>query len=483
MEHILALSVDGGKKLQVTISVEGGSSWEEQLSAPLKEVLTWVFQAVLEAEDRAFQAVVPAAWRNVGRESRTIVTAVGEVMARRRVYRDEHGHRRKPLDEALGLEPYQRMSWAVQGMAAHLATHVTYRDAGAVLGRVLDTSISRTRVQRAVWRVGTELAEAEGELRKRVFGQGEAMAGGRIPAQCLYAEVDGIWLALQREKRRRVEARLGVFYTGKEPLGKGRHRLRDRVCLLRLAPEGQAWQEDLLLKAHQTFDFGSVRRLVLGGDGAGWVRNSLNRFEMPVIYQMDRYHLFRAAREIGGTASQRAVELTRQACQVGWAGIREEIASLLRQGPPSTREKVSRWANYLRQHADGLIDYRIRLGLDQQQYPSLGAIEGNVDKRIAHRMKGQGKSWRLPGAQAMLALLQHQEALAHGAFKSKGTRTQPSASRKHSQPRRTQQRDAGAWLAATLPVLHGCAEGRPWVQYLKRRIHDEPALPVAYALP
>ena len=483
MEHIVTLLVNGRKEQEVTVGLGAETSWEEQLSVSLKELLARGVQVMLEAEDAALQAEASPGWRNLGRESRVVATVVGEVTVRRRVYRDEDGQRRKPLDEELGLEPYQRMSWGVQGMAAYLATHVTYRDASAVLSRVLDTSISRTRVQRAVWRVGTELAEAEEEQRERVFGQGEALTAGTIPAEWLYAEVDGILLALQREARRRAEARVGLFYTGKESLGKGRHRLKDRVCVLRLKPEAQDWQEDLLLKAYQTFDFKGVRRLVLGGDGAGWVRSSLDRFEMSVIYQLDRYHLFRAARDVGGAPSRRAVELTQQACQVGWEGVQGEIASLLRQASPSAREKLQRWAGYLREHADGLIDYRIRLGLDELSFPSLGAIEGNVDKRVAHRMKGQGKSWRLTGARAMLALLQHQEALAHTVYRSGRARKQPLTAREHSQPRRTPPRDTSAWLAATLPVLHSCAEGRPWVQYLKRVIQGEPPLPVAYALP
>jgi Uncharacterised protein family (UPF0236) len=481
MEHIVTLVVDGRKEQEVTICLGAGTAWEEQVTTLLKGILAKGVQALLEAEDAALQAETSPGWRNLGRESRVVVTAVGEVTVRRRVYRDEDGQRRKPLDEELGLEPYQRMSWGVQGMTAHLATHATYRDTSAVLSRVLDTSISRTRVQRAVWRVGTELAEAEAEQREGVFGRGEAMVAGTIPAEWLYAEVDGILLALQREERRRVEARVGILYTGKESLGKGRHRLTDRVCVLRLKPEAQDWQEDLLLKAHQTFDFKSVQRLVLGGDGAGWVRNSLDRFEMSVIYQLDRYHLFRAAREVGGALGQRAVELTRRVCLVGWEGIEMEVVSLLHEASPSARVKLQRWADYLREHADGLIDYRIRLGLDQLSYPSLGAIEGNVDKRIAHRMKGQGKSWRLPGARAMLALLEHQEALAHGVFRSE--RTPRPTVQEHVLPKRPRQRDDGAWLAATLPVLHGCAEGRPWVQYLKRLIQGEPPLPVAYARP
>jgi hypothetical protein len=52
-------------------------------------------------------------------------------------------------------------------------------------------------------------------------------------------------------------------------------------------------------------------------------------------------------------------------------------------------------------HQDGLLDLECR-GYSLPVH--LGAIEGNVDKLVVHRMKGTDCSWRLPGVRAMLAL-------------------------------------------------------------------------------
>lgn len=45
------------------------------------------------------------AWKNIGTEKRCILTKTGHISYRRHIYRDEQGHRRKPFDELLHLQP------------------------------------------------------------------------------------------------------------------------------------------------------------------------------------------------------------------------------------------------------------------------------------------------------------------------------------------------------------------------------------------
>ena len=85
-------------------------------------------------------------------------------------------------------------------------------------------------------------------------------------------------------------------------------------------------------------------------------------------------------------------------CDVGRGG----------EDTPSLEESC----RYLLRNVEELVDCRIRLGLKEEEHPGLGAIEGNVDKLVVQRMKGRGRSWRLAGAKAMLALCRHRTALA-----------------------------------------------------------------------
>jgi hypothetical protein len=72
--------------------------------------------------DRQMSEEVPKGWRNVGTESRWVISSVGEIHYTRRIYQDGQKRRRKPVDELLGLEKKGRMSRRVREMGSYLAS-------------------------------------------------------------------------------------------------------------------------------------------------------------------------------------------------------------------------------------------------------------------------------------------------------------------------------------------------------------------------
>ncbi|MEA3327239.1 MAG: UPF0236 family protein, partial [Chloroflexota bacterium] len=73
-----------------------------------------LYGAILQEIDEEIQKVVPDTWENLGREERQVVTCVGAIPFKRRVYKDEAGERRKILDEIIGLDRYSRYSSSVK---------------------------------------------------------------------------------------------------------------------------------------------------------------------------------------------------------------------------------------------------------------------------------------------------------------------------------------------------------------------------------
>jgi hypothetical protein len=55
----------------------------------------------------------------------------------------------------------------------------------------------------------------------------------------------------------------------------------------------------------------------------------------------------------------------------------------------------------------GLRDYRLEV--DGDGLEGLGAIEGDVDKLVANRMKKRGMNWTIKGAQRMARLISLRE--------------------------------------------------------------------------
>lgn len=334
--------------------------------------------------------------------------------------------------------------------------------------------MSRTRIGRMAWAMGQEWIAVEQAERQALFGRGEAPPAGQVPASMLYLEADGVWISLQREARRKAEVRVGTMYTGKQRCAAGRNRLLDKTSLARLVQDSDAWEELLLGRADRVYDLAGTQQVIVGGDGGAWVQHSADRFELPSTYPLDRFHLYREARRAAPGTGSGLLDLVHRATQAGLEAVEEELRALIRAAPSGgPQERLLKFYGYMRDNADGILDYRRQLGLDCTKYPSLGAIEGNVDKLVVQRMKGRGKSWRLAGAQAMLALCEHRSELASLALPV----PMPSQRKAIVAPRRRRQQREEIWLQGGVPAIHGSAENHPWAKRLARQVHGQARIP------
>ena len=422
-----------------------------------------VLDGVIQVLDDRIARNVPAGWRNVGTEKRWIVSSLGVVHYKRRIYQDEQRRRRKPVDDLLGMQPYGRMSGRVQEMGASLASSGTYRLAADQLSYLAKTAISPSTLQRMVWSVGNRIADGEEAERRRIFEAGEPLEGGKIPAPVLYGESDGVWVHLQREQRRSTEVRVAILSTGRKQVGKDRYRLENKHCVTAIGLNTERWQEHILREAHLAYDLTQTRILISGGDGNPWVRHSFERMDLPQQFVLDRFHLHRAARRAyqDRDTAQRVVSRLRQE---GFDAVSPELKQHIAQAEGRRRKLLTDFYHYVRNHQDGLLDLEYRPCL----LPAcLGAIEGNVDKLVVHRMKGRGCSWRLPGVRAMLALCRHADQLRSQAYRYIPLQIPPKTYR----TRQFLEVEYSETIQACMPVFHGPHQNRPWVRSLHQLIY------------
>jgi hypothetical protein len=414
---------DGSVAISITIKVEDVvmefqekvpiDAVEESVNSLSTGLGQQVLQGVIRVLDDRIARHVPADWRNVGTEMRWMVSSLGAVRYRRRVYQDEQRRRRKPVDDLLGLVRYGRMSGRVQEMGASLASSGTYRLASDQLSYLIKVPITATSLQRMVWRVGNRIADGEEAERRRVFEGGDALEGGKIPAPVLYGESDGVWVHLQREERRSTEVRVAILSTGRKQVGKDRFRLENKHCVTAIGLNSEMWQEQILREAHLVYDLSQTRILISGGDGNQWVRHSFERMELPQEFVLDRFHLQRAARRAYQDKSTARRMVTRLR-QEGFPAVAPELKQHIQQAEGNPQKLLLEFYRYVRNNQDGLLDLEYRAC----SLPAcLGAIEGNVDKLVVHRMKGRGCSWRLPGVRAMLALCRNADQLRSNAYR------------------------------------------------------------------
>jgi hypothetical protein len=422
-----------------------------------------VLQGVIHVLDDRLAQSVPSEWRNVGTETRWMVSSLGAVRYKRRVYQDEQQRRRKPIDDLFDLPRYGRMSGRVKEMGSSLACSGTYRLAADQLSYLTKTPISPSALQRMVWSVGNRIADGEDAERRRIFEQGEQHEGGKIAAPVLYGESDGVWVHLQREKKRSTEVRVAILSTGRKQVGKDRYRLENKCCLTAIGLDSEMWQEHILREAHLAYDLSQTRILICGGDGNQWVRHSFDRMELPQHFILDRFHLLRAARRAYQDRGE-ARRVVSRLRQEGFEAVSPELKQHIQQAEGQKRKLLLDFYQYLHHNQDGLLDLQYRAC----SFPTyLGAIEGNVDKLVVHRMKGRGCSWRLPGVRAMLALCRNADQLRSQAYRYLPIQTPPRTY--HT----LQQLDVeyAETAQGSMPVFQGPHQNRPWVKSLHRLIY------------
>lgn len=464
---------EGSVPISITIKVENGvieinheipiEGMEEYLHSMTMEIGQQVLGEVIQVLDDRIAQNVPADWENVGTEKRWMVSSLGAVHYKRRIYQDEQQRRIKPVDAMLGIEPYGRMSAKVKEMGSSLASSETYRLAASQLSYLIKTPVSHSSLQRMVWAVGNRIADGEDAERKRVFEEGASLEGGKIPAPVLFGESDGVWVHLQREKRRSTEVRVAILSTGRKQIGKDRFRLENKRCLTMVGMDSQAWQEHVLREAYATYDLAQTSMMICGGDGNPWVRHTFDRMGVPQYYLLDRFHLQQAARRAfqNREDARRIVSRLRQET---FDAVVPEFKNLIQQTQGKKLKLLLEFYRYVQNNRDGLLDLKYRVGY----FPTcLGAIEGNVDKLVVHRMKGRGCSWRLPGVRAMLALCRNVEQLRSHAYRYLPLNL-PS-SRYHTT--QSLEVEYSQTVQASMPIFRGPHQDKPWVRLLHRIIH------------
>jgi hypothetical protein len=318
------------------------------------------------------------------------------------------------------------------------------------------------------WTVGNRIADGEEAEVKRIFESGGEVEGGKAAAPVLYGESDGVWVHLQREKRKSTEVRVAILSTGRKAIGKDRFRLENKRCITAVGLNSEKWQEQILREAHVCYDLEQTSLLVCGGDGNQWVRKSFDRLQIKQEFLLDRFHLSRAARQAIPDRHE-AHQMVMRLRQEGFQSVQAKLSELIQQSENRAKGKITQFFQYLYRNRDGLLD------LDQRgiSIPAkLGAIEGNVDKLVVHRMKGRGCSWRLPGLRAMLALCRNAEQLGTHAYSYFPVQTSHNGYRQRS---KLTVEYSEAFLGS-IPVFHGPHQFRPWVRSLRRYINGRNSL-------
>jgi hypothetical protein len=345
---------------------------------------------------------------------------------------------------------------------------MTFRKSAEVLERTTPISLSHQTIKNMLTRVAERsLAQKETEIR-HFLETGEITEGEGKKTDILLMEADGVMLSLQCEKAKKAEVKLGIAYEGWGKVGKNRYKTVNKTFDADIASSERFWA-GFTLKLQSKYDLAGINQFVLGGDGAGWVKDGLGYFGGQ--FQLSRYHYNKELRRVLGNDKE-SIRLIREACENGdIATVVEKLETLRKTAKGEWALELKRLEHYLVANASGLKGYRCETKSGRDIIRRTGAIEGNVDKLIARRMKNQGMSWSVKGIRSMLFV----------RFKVLEKKLEDCIYRDASEPHipilgkkritriidKVVKQNYFEWLNAGLPALSGPHASRPWVKILK----------------
>ena len=352
----------------------------------------------LEGLDEELYRQRPTGWIVEGFRGRTLVTRFGEVSLRRRLYRDERGEYHFLLDEYLGWKANQVATPEMQAIGTLLGGELSFRRAVKVMEQCMAGLLSASTCWRLLQSTGEAATTGEAAVVEAVFARGEAVPEeGERQVERLYIEADGVYVRLQRQPRSHLELHSAIAYEGWERLPDRRegYRLSRKWAYCHAGERFAFWEGASLAWAHQ-WDLGHLRTVVIGGDGAEWIRAGVKEFP-GAVWQLDSFHLARACRQSFG------VPVGQILFQALRAGLNSQVQTWLQQAPlPEGKQaqRAFRWVRKVAQEGWGL-DWRVQLDVSEEETHGLGCMEGNQAHLLARRMKGKGRSWCPDGARHM----------------------------------------------------------------------------------
>lgn len=445
------------------------ADWENQVYNHMCHQAQTLSILLLERMDDQLMENRESGLRLVGFRKRWVVTMFGTVHLKRRLYRDKQGNGRFLLDEAIGLAKRSPLSLKVRELSVLLACHMPFGKCEALLHMMLPAGVSHTTIHRQVSRIAGPALDKENREVAEAFKQGRLPQTGSRRVPCLFVEGDGVNIALQREKERRAEIKAGIAYEGWEPVGSpGRYRLKGKTPYMGLMNGDRFW-DGFSLVLGRKYDLGSIKHIVVGGDGAGWVKHGAEA--MGGYYQLDRFHLRRELlRALKGDVE--TANRVYRACLIGDVALADKL--ILQQqglaGKEGARD-IARVRSYIINNISGLKDYRLRLD-EGQAYGlrGMGAMESNVDKMVANRMKKRGMSWTRTGAARMSRLILMSlwgDVHSWPACYEKDKPLPLVKPGRASKPRHADTVHYYNRVNAGLPSLSGPHASRPWAKVLK----------------
>lgn len=469
------------KAVKIKISVKNLTleGMEEMIFDIRQELGKTAFVNVLKQYDEILRNTrARGKMKNIRKKTKYLQTRVGDIRYNRTLYKEKAtGKARYLLDEALKIEKNQRMSLKMSQLLGSLASASPYREVEDSLKKILGTSCSHEAIRQNVIREGKRIEKREKEEHQQVknldYEEPEEMP------EVIYNETDATYIRKQNKgkkrgyKKRHLEIKAGIGYTGKEPrYDKGKRKakkLRQKVVYTDIKAKRDEFLDRFSCISERIFGTSLAKKSYLGGDGDSWIRAGKKNYFHSSEYLLCPFHLFRNLRR----ALPGKKQIHNKFKRLFENNKTEEVLRRLRRmikmiKNRDLKKKIAEFYIYVKNNRKG-IEASMRIRMDKE-IESAGAIESTIDKVIAHRFKRRGMSWSEEGAQALLKIRQ---TIINGQwdswwYKERDKKIEIKAIFKKplTAGDMTKKREIAPFIEAELPCYRGPDQNKPWVGIL-----------------
>lgn len=336
----------------------------------------------------------------------TIKTVYGEVEYSRRHYYDrKEGRYVFLLDEQLQMDKIGTISSNLAKIIAETTMDMPFRKAADTISQTTGQAIS----SHGAWNVIQHIGEIiEHDEKEKLQNMENETPQGEIDSQIIFMEADGVYLNIQKNKKKAKsqELKLATIYDGWSEDGKSLHNRRV-IAGMEPAKEFNKKTEALI---QSVFNIEEVTVRILNGDGAAWISNTENPER---IFQLDRFHIMQSIRRAipEKKICKRIIEKFKSnEYKEMLQDIETYINSIDDNNNTNKVKKAKELYQYLSNNFDGLPAWQEQLeeqpvAPDGIVYKNMGVQENHNCSLVTMRMKHRRMRWSVAGANNMAKLI------------------------------------------------------------------------------
>lgn len=280
------------------------------------------------------------------------------------------------LDEAVGLEPFVRVSNTV---ARELVEHASESSYGESSRHVTAGAISRQTVMKKLRKV-RDLQIPEPSPRRQ--------------AKVLYVNADEDHISLQDGSTTIVP--LISIHEGIERQGRRGRCIHPHYISSHGRPLEELWLEAARW-IDQSYNVDDLERVYLHGDGASWIKEGLNWLPNAKMV-LDRYHLNKAITTVTARQREKRFELYTALAQSNRPAFRTMAEQLMQEAKDDAeRNRVQKFSRYITNNWAGIA-------IHSKENCGGSCTEGHVSHVLSSRLSSRPMGWSREGLRVMAEL-------------------------------------------------------------------------------